>query len=184
MELSAQCIAHSAELWSMSVRFRCPQRCTTRPRVGKHIAYSASHRVRMWPMLTCAPQEILVDPFCGSGTIAIEAAFIAHGFEPGRIRFGAAAPQTHPGGCCVCVCLLVCVCVCVYVCVWACVCRLFFAVPCYCCVCVCFACVGCFAVPCCVVTATWPVGCCVWLLVCRHCAVLRRVVSRWDMTAF
>lgn len=32
-------------------------------------------------------REALVDPFCGSGTVAIEASAWAHGLEPGRLRF-------------------------------------------------------------------------------------------------
>lgn len=41
-------------------------------------------------------QELLLDPFCGSGTIAIEAAMIAQGIAPGSLRFGPAASTAAP----------------------------------------------------------------------------------------
>lgn len=42
-------------------------------------------------------EGVLIDPFCGSGTIAIEAAEIALGLAPGRNRTFACERWTHPG---------------------------------------------------------------------------------------
>lgn len=44
--------------------------------------------------------SVLLDPFCGSGTIAIEASLLANGVPPGSLRFGkvvGAAPFSRSG---------------------------------------------------------------------------------------
>jgi len=50
-------------------------------------------------LMRCRPGETLIDPFCGSGTIAIEAAMLARGIAPGsRRRFAAEVWPELPSG--------------------------------------------------------------------------------------